>query len=562
MKECIKKNGVLLFFTILFSIISSVTIVGLSLFIQSTIDFVTNRDMIGFKQLVMYTAIYILLIGVFYFAYSMLSKIFIKNTTKILRNKVFAGVLKHNYEDFTSVNTADYISALTNDIKLVEENYIIPLLSVLQYVVMFIVTIGILLWISPMVTLVLFISMLALFIIPSVFGKALESKQIALSNKLTSFTSKLKDMLLGYDVIRSYNLKNEILNEFQDENNTLVNTKFQADKLFVVNETLSQVLGLSSQIVAMFFSAYLVIKGDLSMGMLIAIVQLSGTFVQPVIMIMSNLPKVTSMKPVLERLSKLSDYNDTTYKFKENPTFEKEIEIKNLSFAYDETKNVINEVNLNLIKNKKYAIVGSSGSGKSTLVKLLLGYYSNYGGQINYDGKNIKNMDIEKLNKMISIIHQNVYMFDKNIKNNICLYKDFSTKRINEILSFSGIDEFINDLEEGIEYDVGENGSNLSGGQKQRIAIARALIQDTPILVLDEGTSAIDMQTGYDIENRLINIDDLTLVTITHKMSEELLGLYDEIIFMENGEIVEQGSLNELLKKESKFFDFYTLEIA
>ena len=109
---------------------------------------------------------------------------------------------------------------------------------------------------------------------------------------------------------------------------------------------------------------------------------------------------------------------------------------------------------------------------------------------------------------------------------------------------------------------VGENGNNLSGGQRQRIAIARALIQQTPILILDEGTSAIDMQTGYDIENKLLNLDDLTLITITHKMSEELLSLYDEIIFMEDGKIIEKGRFDDLIKKEEKFYDFYKLETA
>ena len=560
MRECIKKNIFLLICTILFSVISSVTMVGLSLFMQSTIDYVMSGDLNGFKKVLLYTIVYCVLISVFYFIYDILSKMFIRNITKMLRKKVFSGIFRYNYKDFTSTNTADYISVLTNDMKLVEENYIVPLLTVLQFSVMFIATIGILLWISPLVTLFLFISMLLMFIVPSIFGKALESKQLALSNKLVSFTTKVKDMLSGYDVIRSYNLKKDITEEFKYENNTLANTKFAADKLFVVNETLSQFLGMGTQFVAMFLSAYLVIKGNLTMGMLIAIIQLSGTFVQPVIMIMSNVPKITSMKSVLKRLDKFSNYEDTVFIGKENPTFKNDLELSNLSFGYDDTKSIINNLDLQLDKNKKYAIVGASGCGKSTLVKLILGYYWNYSGDIKFDGKSIRDLDIEKLNKMISIIHQNVYMFDKSIKDNICLYKDFSDEKINNILDLSGVDKFINELDNKLEYAVGENGSNLSGGQRQRIAIARALIQETPILVLDEGTSAIDMQTGYDIESRLLNINDLTLITITHKMSEELLGLYDEIIFMEQGYIVEKGSLNELLEKQGKFFDFYTIE--
>lgn len=562
MKECIKKNKILLFITIIFSVISSITMVGVSLLLQSTIDKVMNGDMEGFKKILIFTLVYCVIMGLLYFIYDILSKMFIRNVTRELRSKIFSGIINHNYKDFNSKNTADYISALTNDIKLVEENYITSLLLVLQFSVAFIATIGILLYLSPLVTGCLFVSMLLIFIVPSIFGKKLESKQMNLSNKLTSFTTVIKDMLSGYDVIKSYNLKKDAFEEFEGENKDLAKTKFEADKLLVINETLSQLLGMGTQFIAVFLSAYLVLKGNITMGTLIAIVQLSGSFIQPVIMIMSYAPKITSMTSVIKRLDDMSNYKDSSFTGSEDPSFDRSIEISNVNFAYEENKNILENVDLKIKKNKKYAIVGPSGCGKSTLAKLVLGYYADYNGEIKYDDKEIKNVNIEKINKMISVIHQNVYMFDKNIKDNICLYKEFSYKNISNILELSGADKFINELEEGLDYFVGENGNNLSGGQRQRIAIARALIQQTPILVLDEGTSAIDMQTGYDIESRLLNLDNLTLITITHKMSQELLSLYDEIIFMEGGKIIEQGSFNDLIKKEEKFYDFYKLETA
>lgn len=562
MKECIKKNKILLFITIIFSVISSITMVGVSLLLQSTIDKVMNGDMEGFKKILIFTLVYCGIMGLLYFIYDILSKMFIRNVTRELRSKIFSGIINHNYKDFNSKNTADYISALTNDIKLVEENYITSLLLVLQFSVAFIATIGILLYLSPLVTGCLFVSMLLIFIVPSIFGKKLESKQMNLSNKLTSFTTVIKDMLSGYDVIKSYNLKKDAFEEFEGENKDLAKTKFEADKLLVINETLSQLLGMGTQFVAVFLSAYLVLKGNITMGTLIAIVQLSGSFIQPVIMIMSYAPKITSMTSVIKRLDDMSNYKDSSFTGSEDPSFDRSIEISNVNFAYEENKNILENVDLKIKKNKKYAIVGPSGCGKSTLAKLILGYYADYNGEIKYDDKEIRNVNIEKINKMISVIHQNVYMFDKNIKDNICLYKEFSYENISNILELSGADKFINELEEGLDYFVGENGNNLSGGQRQRIAIARALIQQTPILVLDEGTSAIDMQTGYDIESRLLNLDNLTLITITHKMSQELLSLYDEIIFMEGGKIIEQGSFNDLIKKEEKFYDFYKLETA
>lgn len=559
MRECIKKNKLLLVLTVIFSVISSVALVGLSLFIQTTIDYVTAGNMEGFKRILIYSVGYGILIGLLYFIYDILSKMFIRNLLKMLRNKAFFGILRRNYKDFNSKNTADYISVLTNDMKLVEENYIVPLLLIFQYGVMFVVTVILLLYLSPVVTLGIFISMLLIFIVPSFFGKVLEKKQLELSNRLSFFTSKLKDIFSGYDVIRSYNLKDSIGKEFEEENNNLANTKFAADKIFVVNESISQTLGMGTQFVAIFLSSYLVIKGNLTMGMLIAIVQLSGTFVQPVIMIMSNLPKLNSVKPIIKRIDEFSTYKDNDFTGKDKPNFNNNLEVSNLSFSYGNGRSIINDISLKIDKNKKYAIVGGSGCGKSTLIKLMLGYYSDFSGNIKFDGNSIKNLNIEQLNKMISIIHQNVYMFDKTIKDNICLYKEFSEEQINNVLKLSGANKFIEETSNGLNYLVGENGSNLSGGQRQRIAIARALIQQTPILVLDEGTSAIDMQTAYDIESKLLNIKDLTLITITHKMSEELLSLYDEIIYMENGQIVESGNLKELLEKKEKFFNFYTV---
>ena len=211
-------------------------------------------------------------------------------------------------------------------------------------------------------------------------------------------------------------------------------------------------------------------------------------------------------------------------------------------------------------KGKKYAFVGKSGCGKSTLIKLIAGYYSDFTGNVLYDADSLSILDIDKITALSSIIHQNVYMFDESIFDNICLHEDYSEKELQSALSDSGLSSFIKQVPNGLEYHVGENGANLSGGQKQRIAVARALIRKKPLLILDEGTSAIDMQTAYDIESRLLAISDLTLLTITHNMSKDILELYDEIIFMADGKIIEHGTFETLIAKHAAFYDFYQLK--
>ena len=191
---------------------------------------------------------------------------------------------------------------------------------------------------------------------------------------------------------------------------------------------------------------------------------------------------------------------------------------------------------------------------------MLTGYYSDYKGKIVYDDRELDLLEKEDVVQLSSIIHQNIYLFDETILDNICLHEDYPKEIVDKVIKESGLDEFIAELPEGIFYRVGENGSNLSGGQKQRIAVARALIRNKPILILDEGTSAIDMQTAYDIESRLLKINDLTLITITHNLEEKLLKKYDEIIYMDNGNIKEQEHLQELVNTSSCFSEYVHLK--
>ncbi|MED9946734.1 MAG: ABC transporter ATP-binding protein, partial [Peptacetobacter hiranonis] len=155
---------------------------------------------------------------------------------------------------------------------------------------------------------------------------------------------------------------------------------------------------------------------------------------------------------------------------------------------------------------------------------------------------------------------QNIYMFNETIYDNICLHENYIDETIDKALIESGLSEFISEIPEGLLYKVGENGSNLSGGQKQRIAVARALIRNKPLLILDEGTSAIDKQTAYDIENRLLNIENLTLITITHNLEKELLEKYDEVVYIENSSIKEHGNFKKLIEKSQAFSKYFYLK--
>lgn len=560
MKYCLMKNKGLLVLTVILNLITSVASVFIARLLQKVIDSAISGNMASFQKIMLYSVVYIISLGVMNYLYSLFSKKLICRLIKMLRARVFIGIMQRNIQDFTKVNSADYISALTNDIKLIEDNYLIPALVTLQYVVMFLVTSVMLFQISPLITLCLFICMVIMFVFPGIIGKYLQIRQNELSVQLSSFTSTIKDFFTGFDVIKSYQIEKHIKQEFMNKNEIAMNSKYRTDKLFAVNEGVSGILASLTQFSGLFLGAYFIIQGKISAGTLVALVQLSGTFISPVMMIFQNIPKIQSIKPIVKRMNELEEYNNKTFQGAVKPSFHNGIEVKDLGFSFDSNQPVLSNVNLWINRSKKYAIVGKSGCGKTTLVKLVTGNYADYEGTIQYDDREIRDLDIEKLQDMISVIQQNVYIFDDSIQQNISLYETYTNQEMEEALKLSGVDQFLMKLPEGISSFAGENGASLSGGQRQRIAVARALIRKKQILVLDEGTSAVDMQTAYDIESRLLAINDLTLITITHNLSEDLLELYDQIIYMEDGRIVEVGKLDELLKNKSGFHQFYTLQ--
>ena len=560
MKDCIRKNKLLLTLTALLCIISSAASVYFAKLLQKVIDSALNLNMPAFQRILMISVVYLLLLGVLSCLYSLCSKRLIRNVTKTLRQNAFYGIFRRNVQDYTEVSTADYISALTNDIKLIEENYILPALLTMQYGVMFLVTLAMLFSISPLITICLFGCVIIMFLVPGLMGMPLQRRQELLSKQLSLFTLKLKDFFSGYEVIKSYQMDSHIEMEFENENAAVAGAKYQADQLFALNEGVSGVLAGITQFCALFIGAYLIIKGEITAGTLVALIQLSGTFITPVMMIMQNIPKIQSIRPVMKHMDELADYTDIMFTGTSLPSFSDCITARNLSFSYDNNQTVLSNINLTLYKNKKYAIIGGSGCGKTTLIKLLSGNYASYEGNITYDGNNLQDINIPKLQQMISVIHQNIYMFDNSIEHNILLSDTYTDQELTEALNASGVLSFLERMPNRLSYQVGEHGANLSGGQRQRIAVARALIRKKPILILDEGTSAVDMQTAYDIESRLLELDDLTLITITHNMSSDLLKRYDQIIYMEDGSIVEMGTLNELIANQAQFYRFFHLK--
>lgn len=402
------------------------------------------------------------------------------------------------------------------------------------------------------------ITLLFLIVIPALFGKNVQKRQDEVSKKAALFTIKMKEIFSGYEVIKSYQMDKHATKTFEEQNKDSVESELSLGYLSAVIDSLSTLLGILSQVVVILVSAYLIIQGNITGGTLLAFIQISSQVTSPFQVLGACIPLITGSKPVIERLEKLIKHES-----KKNGTeiaeFNKDITVRNLTFKYsDQEEAALRDVSFTFQKNNKYVIAGKSGCGKTTLSKALIGYLDDYEGEILYDRIELKELSGESLGQLSVMIHQNAFLFDEDIEQNVVLHNKYEKADVDLAIENSGVDLFLN-ADKTLKTEVGENGSNLSGGQRQRIAVARALVKNKPLMILDEGTSAVDKQTAKDIEQRLLSKKDLTLITITHSLGQDLLSQYDKIIFMEEGQIVEHGTLEELLEKNGKFSDYLVL---
>ena len=403
---------------------------------------------------------------------------------------------------------------------------------------------------SPLLTLAGVLLSLLPFVGAIVVGGRLSTQEKQISDQNASFMHFVKDNLIGFSTIKVFKSEKKIKDLFVKNNNVLENKKASKTKTLLVMEMVQVLLSILSQFGVFFIGAYISIKtGEIAPSVIILFVQLMNYIISPLMQIPTTLSKRMSCKPIFKKISEIIKQEEDNKEGKSIYNIN-EITISNLQFSYED-KVILNDISHKFEKNKSYAIVGTSGSGKTTLVNLLLGKHNDYSGDIHYNNTELKEISIDSLFEISSFVEQNVFVFDDSIINNITMYSNVDEKLLQEAINKSGLSTLIE--EKGTDYRCGENGCNLSGGEKQRISIARALVKKSQLLLLDEATSALDNETSASITNNLLAIDNTTKIMITHRLDEEILTKFDEIIVMKNGEIVEFGTYNELMDNNATF---------
>ena len=387
-----------------------------------------------------------------------------------------------------------------------------------------------------------------------------KSSKIALKKKHTmdDVVSRMVEYISGMELFKSYNLAGEKFKRLKDSFNDLKKESINTEIALAPYVLIFQLIVDISFALLLLVSTQLFINGSINKIMFFSYIIIGLS--------LSNILKAFSgqyvffqyMKLATDKLINVYNEKEISYEFEVMPFKNYDIKFENVSFSYEKDKPVLKNISFEAKQGTSTALVGSSGSGKTTVTNLIARFWDCQSGIISIDGTDITKIYPEELLTNISMIFQDVYLVNDTVENNIKLGKpDATHEEVVKAAKDASCHEFITELENSYDTVVGEGGSTLSGGEKQRISIARALLKDTPVILLDEATASLDADNEHEIRKSLDKlIKNKTVITIAHKLNT--IKNYDQIIVMSDGIIEEKGTHEELMKNKKRYYEMYT----
>ena len=483
---------------------------------------------------------------------------FIARAMRQYKELAFQKLTEKSIASFRDESTAAYLSALTNDAASVEADYLAQQLAVITKTVTFFGALFMMLWYSPLLTAIA-VGVTALPLAASLLtGGRLQAAEKQVSERNRDFTAALSDCLSGFAVVKTFKAEREIFQLFAESNRALEQEKFSRRRLKVLIGMIGAVTGLVAQLGVFLAGTWLALSGSgLTAGTVILFVNLMNFMIGPV----SELPALLAgRRAELGLIGKLADALEKDGSAGGSRTLsrlEHGIELRDVSFGYEAGKDVLHHVSARFEAGRAYAIVGGSGSGKSTLLNLLLAENTGYRGSVLLDGTELRELSPEALYGLMSVIHQNVFVFNASIRDNVSMFREFPQKALDEAIRRAHLRELLD--ARGADYLCGENGKGLSGGEKQRVSIARSLLKKSSVLLVDEATAALDMQTAHQVSSDILDLTGMTRIVVTHSLEEALLRRYDGIFVLKNGTLAESGSFDELMQRKGYFYALFTV---
>ena len=375
----------------------------------------------------------------------------------------------------------------------------------------------------------------------------------------SNLNSTVQENISGIRIVKAFHQQCYEMEKFDEENNDYFTKNYDAAQIWSKYFPIMEFLGGMSTVLLLFYGGRLVIQGEITLGVWMQFNSYLWMLIMPMRLIGHLVNMFSRTSASAERIF---DVLETEPEIKNNENSIKvdrikgEVEFENVSLSYEE-EDILKNISFHVSPGETVAIMGATGSGKSSLINLIPRYYEPTEGRVLIDGIDNRDYDLQDLRSQVSIVMQDVFLFSESIANNIAYGQPgLDLEKIKRAASISSAREFIEEMEGGFEEVIGERGMGLSGGQKQRVSLARAIVEESPILILDDATSAVDLETEHQIQQALEKMDQRsTLFLIAHRISS--VRNADQILILDQGKIIERGSHAELIRNKGHYYKMF-----
>jgi len=477
-----------------------------------------------------------------------------------LREQISSKFHKIPLKYYESKTTGEILSRVTNDVDTISQNLSQVATQVISSIVMIIGVLFMMFSISPLLTFV------SLLVIPTsiIFMGLVVSKSqkyfVKQQEYLGDINGQIEETYSGINIVKLYNNEDDVIETFNQKNEELYETAWKSQFFSHFMHPVMGFIGNLSYVIVSILGGYLVIKNKIAVGDILSFTQYVRNFMNPLTQITQVMNLLQSLAAASERVFEFLDIEEEV-KTVDNPVSIKNIKgnitFEHVKFGYNPNQIVINDFNAEIKKGQKVAIVGPTGAGKTTMVKLLMRFYDVNSGSIKVDGHDIKNFDRNELRSLFGMVLQDTWLYSDTVKENIRYGKpDATDEEVTDAAIAAHVDHFIRTLPDAYDMVLNDEDSTISQGQKQLLTIARVLLNDPKILILDEATSSVDTRTEILIQKAMDELmKNRTSFIIAHRLST--IKNADLILVMKDGDIVEVGKHNELLNKNGFYANLY-----
>ncbi|WP_160680466.1 ABC transporter ATP-binding protein [Clostridium sp. C8-1-8] len=554
-----KKKLIIVIFFLCF-ITTVITIIGTRLNGYTVDNFIDKGDMKGLGKICIVLA-FVYVIGIIStYIQNRLMVSIAQKTSSDIRKDLFKSMQRLPLNYFDTHSSGDLMSRLTNDVDNINMTLSQNITQLFSGVINILGMLIAMIVLSPILTVIGILTTPLMFLMTKIIVNKTQPFFVAQQKELGNLNGYIEEMVSGQKAVLLFSKEEHVKNEFSKINKRLTKSAIFAQGLSGIMGPINNFVNNLTYLVVAVSGGYLILHGfDISVGIVFTFILYMRNFTRPINEILNIFNSIQSALAGAERIFEVMDESPEKdiEGAKEVGIIDGEVKLKDVHFSYIKEKPILKGVTLQANRGETVAIVGPTGSGKTTIINLLNKFYDIDSGEIIIDGKNIQAIKRESLRKTISIVLQDTFLFSDTVRENIRYGRiTASDEEVEEAAKMANADLFIKQLPDGYDTVLADNGSNLSQGQRQLLAIARAVLANSSILILDEATSSIDTRTEVHIQEAMLKLmEGKTTFVIAHRLST--IRNADKIVVVKDGEIIESGHHDELINREGFYYNLY-----